>query len=210
MTSGLLLPAYERGGLMITLDKFIEKRLKDDKKNLLDLDNKENNLQDCVNYIFEYFNTYINIDESRRLKIENDEKIVVRQTSDTLIATLDTEQFICLKNLHVITSLGSSDLCLKYVLSLINSKLLDFYHYLLNPEKGEALAEIKKENLEKLPIKNISKKEQQPFIDKVDQILSLKKDNPAADTSALEREIDFMVYALYGLSEEEIGIVENS
>lgn len=60
---------------MITLDKFIEKRLKDDKKNLLDLDNKENNLQDCVNYIFEYFNTYINIDESRRLQIENDEKI---------------------------------------------------------------------------------------------------------------------------------------
>lgn len=60
---------------MITLDKFIEKRLKDDKKNLLDLDQKENNLQDCVNYIFEYFNTYINIDESRRLQIENDEKI---------------------------------------------------------------------------------------------------------------------------------------
>ena len=75
LTSGLLLPAYERGGLMITLDKFIEKRLKDDKKNLLDLDNKENNLQDYVTYIFEYFNTYINIDESRRLKIENDEKI---------------------------------------------------------------------------------------------------------------------------------------
>jgi hypothetical protein len=41
-----------------------------------------------------------------------------------------------------------------------------------------------------------------------DQILSLKKDNPAADTSALEREIDVMVYALYGLSEEEIAIVE--
>ena len=60
---------------MITLDKFIEKRLKDDKKSLLDLDNKENNLQDCVNYIFEYFNTYINIDESRRLQIENDDKI---------------------------------------------------------------------------------------------------------------------------------------
>lgn len=141
---------------------------------------------------------------------ENEEKIVVRQTSDTLIATLDTEQFICLKNLHVITSLTSTDLCLKYILSLINSKLLDFYHYLLNPEKGEALAEVKKENLEKLPIKNISIKFQQPFIDKVDQILSLKKDNPEADTTALEREIDLMVYDLYELSEEEIGIVENN
>jgi hypothetical protein len=40
--------------------------------------------------------------------------------------------------------------------------------------------------------------------------MSHKLDNPEADTSALEREIDFMVYELYGLSEEEIAIVENS
>ena len=43
---------------------------------------------------------------------------------------------------------------------------------------------------------------------KEDQILSLKKDNPQAQTSALEREIDLMVNELYGLSEEEIDIVE--
>ncbi len=141
---------------------------------------------------------------------ENDEKIVVRQTSDSIIATLDVEKFICLKNLHIITSLENSNFNLKYILSLINSKLLDYYHYLLNPEKGEALAEIKKENLEKLPIKQISHSDQQPFIEKVDQILALKKDNPLADTIALEREIDWMVYGLYGLSEEEINIVENS
>jgi predicted RNA methylase len=139
---------------------------------------------------------------------EFDEKIVVRQTSDTLIATLDINKFICLKNLHVITSIENSKFDLKYILSLINSKLLDFYHYLLNPEKGEALAEIKKINLEKLPIKLISKEFQQPFIEKVDQILALKQENPQADTSVLEREIDELVYALYGLSEEEIGIVE--
>ena len=45
---------------------------------------------------------------------------------------------------------------------------------------------------------------------KVTQILALKKENPAADTSALEQEIDRLVYELYGLSEEEIGIVEHS
>jgi hypothetical protein len=141
---------------------------------------------------------------------ENDEKIVVRQTGDSIIATLDTEKFICLKNLHVITSLENSKLNLKYILSVINSKLLDFYHFLLNPEKGEALAEIKKENLEKLPIKEISISDQQPFITKVDEILAIKQSDPTADTSALEREIDLMVYELYGLSEEEIGIVEES
>ncbi len=45
---------------------------------------------------------------------------------------------------------------------------------------------------------------------KVNQILALKKANPEADTSALEAEIDQMVYKLYGLTEEEINIVEES
>jgi len=40
----------------------------------------------------------------------------------------------------------------------------------------------------------------------INQILSAKKENPATDTSALEREIDGLVYGLYGLTEEEIGI----
>ena len=33
--------------------------------------------------------------------------------------------------------------------------------------------------------------------------------NPAADTGALEAEIDRLVYGLYGLTEEEVKIVEN-
>jgi len=44
----------------------------------------------------------------------------------------------------------------------------------------------------------------------VDQILSAKKANPSADTSALEQQIDLQVYHLYGLTEEEIRIVEGS
>ncbi len=42
----------------------------------------------------------------------------------------------------------------------------------------------------------------------VDKILAAKKKDPNADTSALEREIDKMVYELYGLTDEEIEIVE--
>jgi hypothetical protein len=36
-----------------------------------------------------------------------------------------------------------------------------------------------------------------------------RSDNPRADTSALEWEIDQLVYQLYGLTEEEIKIVED-
>ena len=42
----------------------------------------------------------------------------------------------------------------------------------------------------------------------VNLVLSAKKADPAADTSALEEEIDRLVYELYGLTEEEIKIVE--
>ncbi len=45
---------------------------------------------------------------------------------------------------------------------------------------------------------------------KAEKILALKKQNPTADTSALEAEIDRLVYALYGLTEEEIKMIENS
>jgi len=44
----------------------------------------------------------------------------------------------------------------------------------------------------------------------VDQILTAKKANPQIDTTALEAEIDQMVYELYGLTDEEIAIVEES
>ena len=42
----------------------------------------------------------------------------------------------------------------------------------------------------------------------VDRILAAKQRDAEADTSALEREIDELVYALYGLTPEEIKIVE--
>lgn len=42
----------------------------------------------------------------------------------------------------------------------------------------------------------------------VDQIIAAKKASPSADTSALESKIDTLVYRLYGLTEEEIAVVE--
>jgi hypothetical protein len=46
------------------------------------------------------------------------------------------------------------------------------------------------------------------LVNLVDQILTTKAQNPAAEVSAREAEIDQRVYALYGLSVEEIKIVE--
>ena len=61
-------------------------------------------------------------------------------------------------------------------------------------------------------------REYQPFITLVDQILAAKKQHTPqspldrgegnADISALEKQIDKMVYELYGLTPEDIEIVE--
>uniref|UniRef100_UPI00286A23FF Eco57I restriction-modification methylase domain-containing protein n=1 Tax=Flavobacterium sp. TaxID=239 RepID=UPI00286A23FF len=146
-----------------------------------------------------------NLAAPRKPVIFSQPKIVIRQTGDSLIATFDDEEFICLNNTHVINQKIKVDL--KYMLALINSTLLNFYFQYLNPETGEALAEVKKETEEKLLIKKA--KDQKPFITLVDKILSAKEKDPKADTSKLEKQLDEMVYKLYELTEEEIAIIEN-
>jgi len=134
-------------------------------------------------------------------------KIVVRQTGDSLIATIDTDQFVCMNNMHtIVVRDGSCDL--SFILGLLNSHLLNYYFQWLNPEKGEALAEVKKENVEKVVIKKNPDEMQDRIIKCVNRVLAIKKRNPEADTSALEQEIDRLVYELYELTPEEIAIVE--
>lgn len=70
--------------------------------------------------------------------------------------------------------------------------------------------QIDKEPLLTIPIYNQSSKDQHPFIKIVDQIISAKQKDQDADTSALERQIGRLVYELYGLMEEEIGVIEFS
>ncbi len=82
------------------------------------------------------------------------EKIVMRQTGDSLIAALDEQQFLCLNNIHVLVPLNDR-LKLRYLLAILNSKLLNWYYQSLNPEVGEALAEVKRTNVAALPIRSL-------------------------------------------------------
>ncbi|WP_071190018.1 TaqI-like C-terminal specificity domain-containing protein [Trichormus sp. NMC-1] len=137
------------------------------------------------------------------------EKLIFRQTSDQIIGTLIESGFIMRDNTHIILK-KDEKFNLKYILGILNSKLIDFVYTSINPEKGEALAQVKAFHLGLLPFYPISLKEQIPFIEIVDQILTAKKSDPNADTTALEAEIDQMVYQLYDLKTEKIQIIESS
>jgi adenine-specific DNA-methyltransferase len=92
-------------------------------------------------------------------------------------------------------------------LALINSRLYFLWLYFKGKRKGEML-ELYQKPLSEIPIKRISPDEQKPFIKLIDRILAAKQRDAEADTSALEREIDELVYALYGLTKEEKDIVK--
>ena len=68
--------------------------------------------------------------------------------------------------------------------------------------------QVDKEPLQRIPLPIVSPAQQQPIINLVDTILSTKKTKLQADTSELENEIDNLIYNLYGLSNDEIKIVE--
>jgi len=135
------------------------------------------------------------------------EKIIVRQTGDSLIAAYDDSKFIVRDNLYVAVPLDKANV--KYLLAVINSKVMNWYYQnVINPEKGEALAQVKKGHLVRLPIIEASKENQESIAKLSSRIINMKNQNPEADTAELEAEIDRLVYELYGLSEEEIGVVE--
>ena len=58
------------------------------------------------------------------------------------------------------------------------------------------------------PIPAAPTEQQKPVERLVERILAVKQRDAGADVSAWEREIDALVYALYGLTPEEIKIVE--
>ena len=61
-----------------------------------------------------------------------------------------------------------------------------------------------------LPIPDVSSEQQEPIIRLVDKILDAKRIDLDADVSALENEVDQIVYSLYDLTPEEIAIVEEN
>ena len=52
------------------------------------------------------------------------------------------------------------------------------------------------------------RRDKRPVVALGDKILATKAADAGADTSAEEREIDRLVYALYGLADEEVEAVE--
>lgn len=143
-------------------------------------------------------------------------KILTRQTADEIIAAYDAQNHYYSNTLHgtTITNIEYHPL---YVLALLNSRLMTWYYRRTTAEEGKVFAQIKIEILRLLPIFKTSLNEQKPFIGVVEKIHKIAKaksrsnnDSEQQDLNVLIRQIDPMIYELYGLTNDEIGIIENS
>ncbi len=136
---------------------------------------------------------------------ESSEKLFFRRVSANLIFTYDDAQYYALNTIVVVNSKPTSNLSLKFLLATLNSKLLNYIYINKFKSTKTVFSEIQANTVGQLPIKDIPESAQQPFITLVDQILAAKQ--AGEDTSVLEGRIDELVYALYGLTEEEIAVV---
>ncbi len=155
------------------------------------------------------------------------DKIFYSEIGNGIDFCFDNKKFYCNNKLYFITS---TNLNLKYAIAIFNSNLYDFYFKLIfNFGGGKG-----KDSFKKLPILKISEDEQKPFIDLVDKIINSKekiakykkhfdslnavdKIEIKEEIEKLENivnesieEIDRLIYKLYGLSSDEINIVEGA
>ena len=111
-----------------------------------------------------------------------------------------------------------------FILGLLNSRLLGFLWLERFYDKRDTFPKIKGTYLKLLPIRNIDKTNQAThdrIVALVEKMLDLQKQRAAVKTpheqTALDRQItatdtqiDRLVYALYGLTREEIALVEGA
>ena len=93
---------------------------------------------------------------------------------------------------------------LRYLLGVMNSKYASVL--LTNLRGGDY--HIYPEHIRNIPIPSASSVQQQQIIKTVEQILEAKAFDSSSDTSDLEQKIDRIVYHLYGLTYDEVLIID--
>jgi len=145
-------------------------------------------------------------------------KIIYRQTSSNIIATIDYDSLFLDKTVHLIIPKNNNiEVDLLFLLALLNSKFINYiYFYISQETKGRVFSQVKTTYIKQIPIRICHKDNQKIFIEIVNKILKIKKDedylmslSKQKTVKQYENQIDLMVYKLYDLSVDEIEIVEN-
>jgi hypothetical protein len=170
-------------------------------------------------------NKVIRIDLSKHLECYKDiinklsrDRVVIKVMRGNRLTCAFAPKTILTTEKLVNLVLKDSNFSLFYVLALLNSKLCSFYlNKVVFSDITETSRVMDDPYLKKCPVPKIALTQQHPFIELVGRILAITSDsdypsNPAkqARVKELQNQIDRLVYELYGLTEEEIGVVEGT
>ena len=136
------------------------------------------------------------------------EKIVWKRIGSILRFAYSPHPTFCLDSTCIAT--GEK---VKFLTAVLNSRLSHYQLFGLAPKTGTGDLIVSVQALEPLLVPPITEANQHlvtQIEDRVDSILAAKRNDPDADTTALEKEIDQIVYSLYDLTHEEIAIVEEN
>ena len=134
-------------------------------------------------------------------------KVLMRDTGGGLMGIFDSENYY-VKDVIIVSSPRKDEELLKALLGILNSAAMRYYYETTFPT-----LHVQRDEIASLPIPAVLQSEHCKTLSAqiaalVDRILEAKKADPSADTTALESEIDALVYKLYGLTDEEIAVVE--
>jgi hypothetical protein len=134
-----------------------------------------------------------------------------------LISTLDENNYYTMNTLRIIY-IKNNKYDLRYILALLNSSLINYYF-----AKSFNNKDIYAYQLEKIPIKLAEQKEQSKIKSLVDKILLLNQKIESlhnkntnenkkieGEIIKIDKEIDDLVYKIYGITDEEKKIIEES
>lgn len=198
----------------ITLEPII------DKENYKLLDGR-NIHKYTINWTGEYIDYDLNKIHSCKNKeiFFTKEKLFFRRVSSNLVFAYDNKQYFALNTLVVVNLKKEFDnkISLKYLLSLLNSKLLNYYYFHKFKSTKKVFSEIQARSVGLIKIVLPSEEQEKNLISLVEEVLRLTSTKGYLNNEELklsvikyENQINQIVYKLYGLTDDEIKIVENS
>lgn len=142
----------------------------------------------------------------RKPEIFEQPKLLIREAGARITATYDEDNYYIMSSLYNAILIDDS-YDLKYLLGLLNSKLMQYIMNKLTFEKTKgAFTKAKIYHYYNLPIK---KTDGQRVIAKlVNEILTQNQNGNKGKIEQMENKIDYLVYHLYGLTYDEVLIVD--
>jgi len=143
----------------------------------------------------------------RDLKFFTGKRILFREIlGNRFVTTIIDEDFILDRSLYIGKPLNDS-INVEAILGVLSSKLLIWLFRIEKNEFDDLFPKIRLEEFKKLPIPtdNTFAKE---LAEIVNQMILFKAANTSSEISSLENKLDKLVYKIYGLTQDEIKIVE--